>query len=392
MSRPEWIVWGSELSPFTLKVLRLYRQAGQPVRLLPAEGGRWQALRYALRREALVRGLLPLTWPRMTPQDEFPLVPFVFGPTGENLYDSSAVANWLDQGRGDLACFTPPEPAVRMLVRLIDEFWDEWGLYLVHHQRWKVSAADNDAGQRVAREFSALLGPLQQRQARKFAARQTRRLPYLFSVAPAGFHIDGLPPERQPPARPGFPPTHALLERSFLRLLDALEPVFARQRFLFGDRFTLADASTYGALGMNLADPASNGIMAQRAPGLHAWLLRVHGNEAIGTPALPPSIDSALLNPLVAEIRRVFIPLMQQNHAAWRRFSAAGQARWNEQAFNRGEALYDGELDGQPFRHVVKTFQVRVWQQLCEDWQHLPGEARAALGEFGLCDKDFSPG
>ena len=36
--RAPWIVWGSELSPFTLKLLLLCRTAGLPHRFLPTEG------------------------------------------------------------------------------------------------------------------------------------------------------------------------------------------------------------------------------------------------------------------------------------------------------------------------------------------------------------------
>jgi hypothetical protein len=52
---------------------------------------------------------------------------------------------------------------------------------------------------------------------------------------------------------------------------------------------------------------------------------------------------------------------------------------FNEAAFNRGRALYDGELLGRPFRSVAKTFQVRVWCELCRQWRELNPAARGAL-------------
>ena len=36
-----------------------------------------------------------------------------------------------------------------------------------------------------------------------------------------------------------------------------------------------------------------------------------------------------------------------------------GQPLWNEAAFDRKEALYEGTIKAVPFKHVVKTFQVR---------------------------------
>ena len=44
---------------------------------------------------------------------------------------------------------------------------------------------------------------------------------------------------------------------------------------------------------------------------------------------------------------------------------------FNERGFDRGVALYDGELLGWPFRAVVKTFQVKVWRRLLDEWRAL---------------------
>lgn len=375
-----WIVWGSELSPFTLKVIRLHRQARVPIRFLPAEGAWFENWRHAVRVERLKRGSLTLTWPQMTADDEYPLVPFVFGPRGENLYDSSAIAHWLDRGLPPERRSIPEDGAAAFVVRLIDDYADEFGLYLVHHNRWKVSARDNDAGARVAREYRFLAGPLRPLFARRFAARQTRRLPYLFSVAPAGFHIDGLPAERQPPSRAGFPPTHDLLEQSFERLLLILEDLLSQRPFILGGRFTLADASVYGQLGMNLSDPGADRIIREKAPRLHRWLLALHGGEAEPLPSAGPATLGPELKPLLAEICRTHVPLMRQNAETHARFKQAGAEVFNERAFNAGESLYDGMIDGHPCRSVAKSFQARAWRDCRAHWARLEPAARERVG------------
>ena len=43
------------------------------------------------------------------------------------------------------------------------------------------------------------------------------------------------------------------------------------------------------------------------------------------------------------------------------------------------KALYDGELLGQPFRAVAKSFQVRVWRDLCQHWRQLDDSTRRSL-------------
>jgi glutathione S-transferase len=379
--REPFALWGSELSPFALKVEALLRFAGVPYRWLPAEGSPADARRFAWRRLQLVRGRLPLTAPPRDPLDELPLVPFLFGPSGENLYDSSAIGAWLDaEGVTEDAPLVPAEdPALRFAVRLVDEALDEVGLYLVHHNRWVVSARDNDAGRRLAREMRPLMGPLAAGVRRSFPARQVRRLPYLFSVAPPDASFADLPARLRPPARPGFPPTHALLDALFADLLAALEPLLAAQPFLFGERFTLADASVYGQLAMNRSDPSADALVARRAPAVHAFVAKLArgdfaGHRAGAMPTLGPA-----QRPLFAWIARAFVPLMQQNAAACERHSAAGETRWNEAAFDAGRALYDGVLCGAPFRSVAKSFQVRVWRDLVREWQALPAEARARL-------------
>ncbi len=374
----QWIIWGSELSPYALKLALCCRHAGLPHRLLPTQGSWAENVRIALRVERLKRGWLPLTWPQRTEDDEYPLVPYLFGPEGENLYDSSAIAEWLDRRLPDAEKLIPSEPLAGFVARLIDDYADEFLLYVVHHQRWVVSATDNDAGQRLAHEFRSLVGPLRPLMARHFSARQTRRLPYLLSIAPAGFQIAGLRPNRQPPERKGFPPSHALLEAAHTRLVDLLDALLASRPYVLGDRFTLADAALYGQLGMNLADPSTAKALQARSPRLHQWLLALHKGTppAVAEGAL--RIDDAL-KPLLTEIARIHLPLMQQNAAAHARFRQQGLRRFNEAAFNAGEALYDGLLDGTPYRNVAKSFQARSWRDCRARWQQLSPSTREQL-------------
>lgn len=380
-----WVLWGSELSPFALKVELLLRVAGLPFDWMPVTGPFRRAARFALRRERLVRGGLALTWPAMTALDEFPQVPFLFGPDGENLYDSSAIGCWLAEhtpsaGTGAAVLLPGHDPALRFAIRLVDEALDEVGLYLVHHNRWVVAARDNDAGVRLARELRPLLGPFAMIPRSAFPRRQARRLPYLFSVAPddAGAFAE-LPPGLRPPTRRGFPATHALLDERFDALLAALEAVLASRPFLFGDRPTLADASVYGQLDMNRSDPSAWRMIATRAPATARWIERLARGE-VG-PATPGTLvlDDALA-PLLDWVAHTFVPLMTQNAAAWVRHRDTGETLFNEPAFDAGRSLYDGTLVGQPFRSVAKTFQVRVWQELQAEWRALGATDRGRIG------------
>jgi glutathione S-transferase len=364
-------------------VAALLCHAGLPFRWLPEQGSVLEAQRFAHRRRRVVAGRLPLTWPKQTELDEFPLVPFLFGPAGENLYDSSAIGEWLTRRSNSGVLLPEDDPALRFAVRLLDEAFDEVGLYLVHHNRWVWAARDNGAGGRLAREMRPLLGPAAYGVARVFPARQVRRLPYLFSVADAADRsFDDLPPRLRPPAREGFPPTHGLLDRIYGELIDALEGVLATRPYLFGERFTLADASVIGQVGMYHSDPSAHGRLAERAPRCEAWVARALAGDFEAEIAGGASRLDAAVAPLLAWACRCFVPLMQQNRAAWERERRAGVTRFNEAAFDAGCALYDGTLLDQPFRSVAKTFQVRVWRDLRNEWEALAEDERRRLEEL----------
>ena len=371
-------VWGSELSPFTLKVLALCRFAGAEARLLPSEGSASANVRALARVTSVRRGLRRVAYPSRDPLAELPLVPYLLASSGDVVVDSSAIAEWLDARATTGTPLVPTSGAERLAARLIDECFDELGLYCAHHNRWVVSAATNDAGERLAREFRTLVPrPLRASVANRFSVRQVRRLPYLFSVAPREPERYDLSAARRPPERAGFPPTHALLDTCFRRLLDKLEAVFRSQPFLFGEAFTVADASVYGQLAMNLDDASAAAMMELRAPHTVAWARRIRAGPARSTDAtlrMSPALEN-----LLVEIGETFLPLMRQNDAAYVALAGKHPRRRNEAAFDRGECLYDGEMLGSPFRAVVKTFQVAVWRSLVADCRRLEPSERARL-------------
>ena len=352
-------------------------------RWLPADGTVIQGLQFNRRVQRLKSGRLPLSYPPRDELDEFPLVPFLFGDDGSNLYDSTAIARWLDNRQGtNTRRLIPQHPACEFAARLVDDHFDEFGLYVAHHQRWVTSAKDNDAGERVANEMARALPALGRRQfGRWFARRQVRRLPYLFSVAPEGYGVEGLSQKLTPPSRANFPATHALLDQAFHRSLELVESVLRERPFLFGSRFTLADASVYGELGMNTSDPSASRTIRAKAPILSAWLETLHQQgAAVFDPGEEPApADIEALAPLLEEVSRIHVPLMEQNERAYDLYKAAGLTRFNEAAFDRGQALYDGELLDEPFRSVVKTFQVKGWRLLKARYLALEAAHRAAL-------------
>ncbi len=384
-------VWGVELSPFALKLESLLTYTGESFRRLPRDGGRLENIRVGLFVERAKKKRLARRYPETDVLDEYPLVPFLITADRQILFDSSSIALWLDDRHAESQrSLVPADPCLRFICNLIDEAFDEVGLYLVHHNRWKVAALDNDRpGLRLAREYARYLPPvpgLAERFGAWFERRQVRRLPYLFSVAPADYSVPGLPSAMTPPSRPGFPATHELLEETGRRLVDACDKILQQQAFLLGDRFTLADASVYGQLSMNLTDPEAARQLRDRAPTTFAWLNAIHAGQHVASNG--PLHLSEALTPLLETICETFVPLMRANACAYQELSRAGSIRFNETAFDAGECLYDGELLGHPFRSVAKTFQVRVWHDLQTQWRALSPDSRGTIHSLAP-DKDL---
>lgn len=381
---PTAITWGLEASPFLLKLEAMLRFREVPFRRLPRDGGFVENLRTGSRLERAKRDGAVQRHPQMDRAlDEYPAVPF-FSEDGVTFhYDSTSLGHWLDDRAGGerVPALFPAEPHLRFVAQLIDEAFDEFGLYMVHHMRWVGSATDTAMGEHTADELSRLAPPLLRalpaaRIRTRIPRRQVRRCPYLFSVAPEGYTAP-VEPLRVPPSRAGFPPTHALLHEAWVAHLDAMEGLLAAQPYVLGERFTIVDASAYGQLSMNLIDPSAVRELRERAPRLHRWLLGIRDGAHVGSRGTLFLSDA--LRPLLAIVMRTFAPLMIQNERAWRDAVARGETLFNEAAFNRGRALYDGELLGHPFRAVAKTFQVRVWHELRDAWHGLAEDDRATL-------------
>jgi glutathione S-transferase len=399
------ILWGTELSPYQLKLSKMLDVAQIRYRELPIGAGRWENVRVWLRLRKARRRRAIGRWPAMTELDEYPSVPFLLeAPDAANRetpsvwYDSTGIGLRID-ALADPPCgpLVPEDPALGFVVRFVEEAFDEFGLYMVHHHRWVVSAMTNNAASRLARDFAKLLPPKMgtgtillkewclspispiSKLEKSFPGRQVGRLPYLFSVAPADFDRPA-PVGLEAPAPEGFPATHELLEWAWDEITRAVDELLEKRAFLFGERFTLADAAIYGQLAMNLTDGETARLLARRTPGLYAWLRGIEGRGHVGRRgelALGPE-----LKPLLSLLFDIFAPLMRANEEAYDHFVAEGETLFNEKAFDEGRSLYEGTICGVDFRSVVKTFQVQSWRELRTLWEALDDEARAQVTDL----------
>eukprot|EP00927_Polykrikos_kofoidii_P057156 TRINITY_DN51265_c0_g1_i1.p1 TRINITY_DN51265_c0_g1~~TRINITY_DN51265_c0_g1_i1.p1 ORF type:complete len:439 (-),score=39.88 TRINITY_DN51265_c0_g1_i1:24-1340(-) len=390
-SHKSWVLYGSQLSPFALKIA-----AGLTAQEVPFRWS-WQLpfgaqLCYAARVKALKLGLLTTHIPSQpSPLREFPLVPFVFATDHScNAYDSTAILH-------AVGIDAKLAPAAQFVSSLVEEFFDEWGLYLVHNARWtgpenrrNWNLRGNPGNFLMSEMVGAMFIPRRDAFAEWFCARQTRRLPYLFSVGSRESQCLGMPQ------------TRALLDRSLQRLLESLELVFSRIQDCSlvpgaAGSLTAADLACFGVLNMNaLLEAGTRRQMQKHAPQLLRWLdqlqlgVRNHTRQTVHSSELtePESAkersalhdDETLQDKgrtaVFGECCRMFVPLMQANAEAYRQLTSdpAGPfAKFNEAAFDRGECLFRSKLieeDGSEVQYesVVKTFQVQVWRDLLVKW------------------------
>ncbi len=129
---------------------------GHSYTTLPAEGGRLANVFTALKLERAKRKGRINKFPAMTALDEYPAVPYLIDGAGTFHYDSTGISRWLDLQPADSSSrrLWPRDPGLAFVAQLIDDAMDEFGLYLVHHQRWVHSRKTNDAGKRIFQEMA----------------------------------------------------------------------------------------------------------------------------------------------------------------------------------------------------------------------------------------------
>jgi len=384
-------LWTSELSPFSLKIIACLEYMGVDYTCLPKKNHALKNLTTAVKIEWAKSRNKVYKYPQMTELDEYPAVPYLIQSDGAIQYDSSGISRWLDDTCGNQVTdnLWPQEPELAFVAQLIDDAMDDVGIYLAHHLRWVHSAATNDAGRRLHKEFGTLLFWANERKFEvNFSRRQVSRLPYLFSMPPAGYQQD-VPAYLSAPIEADWPETHTLLDNMWQEFLSGLEGILSVQPYLLGERFTIADASVYGMFGMLLDDPNAKADMLERAPVTHQWLLAIKAGKHSDDRSDKPLSVSPALSALLDILCRSFVPLMQQNEAAYEQYQEQGETLFNEPAWRQSRALYSGELQGHSFKSVVKTFQVQVWRDLQNTWEQLSSAHKSSLQKQVDCLAEY---
>ena len=269
------------------------------------------------------------------------IIPVLWFPHDESYrVDSTAVAYDLEKLHAERSV-VPDDPALAFLSHLLEDMGDEWLLKIAFHYRWANDADRNFTNRLIMAEL--LGGGVPQERidwaAEQFRDRQVSRMPLV-----------GCLPQNAP-----------LIEEIYRRVLDAMTKLRASSPFLFGSRPSLGDFGVFGALFTCRNDPTPGEVMNRRSPATLDWIYTL--DEASGVEGDWVSADR--LNDATKDLLRVagetYLPFLMANDAAAR----------------QGATTVSMSALGMPYTQAPFKYQVRCLQWLRDEFDALPGQARA---------------
>lgn len=341
--------------------------ATSPLQLLGAPGSPYTRKMLALLRFRRIPHAIHWgshrTPPPGYPEPKVKLLPtFYFpGPSGlEAATDSTPIIRRLERDWPHRAAI-PADPVAAFLDALIEDYADEWLTKCMFHFRWAHQADIDNAGPllifwngpTLADDIAAPL-------AAEISKRQIDRLYVVGSNAV----------------------TAETIERSYARLVAALDRVLQADGFVLGSRPAAADFALYGQLTqLAVVEPTSAAITAAVSRRVRAWVDRVE--DLSGLDPQPAHWRAradlrAALAPLLAEIGRVYAPFLVANARAVR----------------AGAAAVEAEIDGRPWTQPPFPYQAKCLAELRARHAGLApadrGDVDAILSGTG-CEVLFAP-
>jgi glutathione S-transferase len=319
MADTPYRIFGSELSPYSVKVRSYFRYKGIPHRF---------ELRNASNMDEFRK------------HAKLPLIPLVLTPEGEALQDSTPILEKMES-RVPEPSIHPAEPAAAFVSALIEEYADEWGNKPMFHYRWTYEADQRSAAERIARENLPGAGEEQIRgTAEAICARMVPRLAFVGSSAETLDSIEG----------------------SFQRETSLLEAHLAARPYLFGARPAFADFGAFAQLYECATDPTPGAWLRSRAPRVTAWIERMLEPRNLGPFEPWSALEPTLLPLLRDEVAGCFLPWSDAN----------------ARALAAGEPDFEVKLEGRPFRQQTQKYHARSLGALRARYAAASGDA--ALG------------
>ncbi|MEW6267659.1 MAG: glutathione S-transferase family protein [Thermodesulfobacteriota bacterium] len=298
--QPSYRIFGSELSPYSVKVRSYFRY-----KRIPHE---W-VVRSAANEEEFRR------------YAKLPLVPVVVAQDGRAWQDSTPILEHFETLHPEPSIH-PSDPALAFVSALIEEYGDEWGNKPMFHYRWFYEPDRRWAAERLARSMMPGLDEAGIESGIAMVA--GRMVPRLRLVGSS-------------------PETKDQIEASFLRQVRILEAHLARRPYLFGARPAFGDFGLFAQLYECSTDPTPGAVLRERGPRVLAWIERMLAPSDEGPFEDWRTLEATLLPLLRDEVSAVFAP-----------WTVA-----NARALAAGAAEVEAEIDGKPFRQEPQKYHAK---------------------------------
>lgn len=311
-------IFGSEMSPYSVKVRSYCRYKGLPHQWIARRGDNdAEFQRYA----------------------KLPIIPLVATPEDVGMQDSTPIIEALE-ARFPAPSIQPEDPALAFLSVLLEEFADEWANKLMFHLRW-WDPVDQQASSLTLARLSLPFGTKDEVEARAALiwTRMTGRGGFVGSSAE----------------------TAPLISGYYFELLDLLEAHLAGRKYLFGARPSLGDFGLAAQLYELSVDPTGGAGIRARGPAVLDWCHRMLEPRDDGPfeayAGLAPTLE-----PLLSYVGRYFLP--------WTRANAAALAA--------GEAEFGVELPGGRYVQAPQKYHAKSLAALQKRWAEAKGDAALA--------------
>jgi glutathione S-transferase len=264
-------IFGSEMSPYSVKVRSFARYKGVPHEWVPRGPDNEEDYRKIAK---------------------LPIVPTVATPDGQGMQDSTPIMEAWDKLYPEPSVH--PDGALGFLSVLLEEFGDEWGNKLMFHHRW-WDPVDQASASRILARLSLPQGSRSEVEERsaQVQARMSGRGGFVGSSAA----------------------TAAMISAYFLDLVDLLQTHLASRRYLFGGRPSFGDFGLAAQLYEASVDPTCSADLRARGPAVLEWGNRMIDPRMDGPfetwEALAPT-----LKPLLAHVGQCFLPWTAANETA----------------------------------------------------------------------------
>jgi glutathione S-transferase len=299
MSEGLYRIFGSEMSPYSVKVRSYFRYKGIPHRWIPRNAD----------TEADYKSYAKL-----------PIVPTVASPDGEGLQDSTPIIEAMEAQHPEPSIH-PQDPVLAFLSALLEEFGDEWGNKLMFHHRWWAQVDQLASAQTLAR-LNLPHGDAEAVEARRrfILERMTGRGHFVGSSEA----------------------TAALITDYWFELLDLLEPHLSARKHLFGGRPSFGDFGLSAQLYEASVDPTCGAGIRARGPAVLDWCHRMLEPRDDGPFETWESLEPTL-TPVLAYVGRYFLPWSDAN----------------ARALAAGETAFTVMLAGRPYAQAPQKYHAK---------------------------------